>query len=71
MALNSAQTSLLEKLGLPSDFGALDEDGCGDVFDALVEELQMHGLSGDGSSLSEYGSLVDSTIVELTRAPRY
>lgn len=71
MALSDAQIGLLDKLGLPSDFESLDEDGCGDVFDALLDELQMHGLAGNGSELSEYGLLIDSTIVELTKAPNY
>ena len=31
----------------------------------------MHGLAGDGSELSEYGRLVDSVALELTRAPNF
>lgn len=65
------QVDLLRSLGLPEDFSCLGGDECGEIFDVLVEELQMHGLAGDGSELSEYGKLVDSVALELTRAPNY
>ena len=71
MALDERQIALLRFLGLREDFSLLSEDECGEIFDVLVEELQMHGLAGDGSELSEYGKLVDSVALELTRAPNY
>ena len=61
----------LRSLGLPEDFSCLSGDECDETLDALIEELQMHGLAGDGSELSEYGKLVDSVGLELTRAPNY
>ena len=71
MALSERQVALLRSLGLPEDFSKLSGDECDDVLDALIEEIQAHGLAGDGSELSEHGRLVDSVALELTRSPNY
>lgn len=71
MTLDERQIALLRSLALREDFSLLSGDECDETFEALVEELQMHGLAGDGSELSECGRLVDSVALELTRAPNY
>ncbi|MCK6139782.1 hypothetical protein [Slackia exigua] len=65
MALTEKQTSLLLRLGLPTDFQNLSDEQYFAVDDKMSEELQLHGLNEAGDGLNEYGELCRSIIVSL------
>lgn len=65
MALTEKQTSLLLRLGLPTDFQSLSDEQYFAVDDKMSEELQLHGLNEAGDGLNEYGELCRSIIVSL------
>lgn len=63
--MNKAQNSILEELGLPSDFSGLDDDAMIAIEDALHREMMSRGVNAAGDGLNDYGELVRSVIVSL------
>lgn len=65
MNLSKAQSELLKRLGLPTDFHDLSDEEYFAVHDKMEDELQMHGVNDAGDGLNDYGELCRSVIVAL------